>query len=38
MGLAMAQQVVNDHAGNITIEDACKGGCRITVELPLLKN
>lgn len=38
MGLAMAQQVVNDHAGNITIDDASKGGCRITVEFPLFKD
>ena len=38
MGLVMVQQVVNDHSGNISIETAEKGGCRIIVEFPLLNN
>jgi nitrogen fixation negative regulator NifL len=35
MGLVMVQQVVNEHNGNITIQTPEKGGCRITLELPL---
>ena len=36
MGLVMAQQVVNDHSGSINIHTPEKGGCRITLELPIL--
>ncbi|WP_455202430.1 nitrogen fixation negative regulator NifL [Kaarinaea lacus] len=36
MGLVMAQQVVNEHSGSISIFTPEKGGCRITVELPIL--
>ncbi|MGD8593784.1 MAG: nitrogen fixation negative regulator NifL, partial [Gammaproteobacteria bacterium] len=35
MGLVMVQQVVNEHNGNITIQTPEKGGCRITLELPI---
>lgn len=33
-GLAMAQQVVDDHGGTIEIDDAPGGGCRVRIVLP----
>lgn len=38
MGLVMVQQVVNDHSGSIKIQSPEKGGCRITLELPILSS
>ena len=35
MGLAMAQEVVNRHAGTISVETAPTGGCRMVLQLPL---
>jgi len=35
MGLAIVQDVINDHAGTVTIDPDCHQGCRIGVELPI---
>lgn len=37
MGLAMAQDIVSRHGGVIAIDPAYVGGCRISVQLPLMK-
>ena len=34
-GLAMAQQVVSDHGGNIEIDASHAGGCRLRIVLPV---
>jgi nitrogen fixation negative regulator NifL len=38
MGLTLAQDVINAHAGTIEIDSDFRGGCRIQVRLPLSRN
>ncbi|WP_308874844.1 ATP-binding protein [Thiothrix subterranea] len=35
MGLCMAQEIVNNHSGSISIDPDYPNGCRIRVNLPL---
>lgn len=37
MGLSMVQDVINEHAGSISIDPHLTGGCRFTIRLPLPK-
>lgn len=36
LGLAMAQEVINQHGGTIDIDPAWRTGCRVRVQLPLI--
>lgn len=38
MGLAMVQEIVNEHAGTVEIDPAYTEGCRFQVRLPIRKN
>lgn len=35
MGLAIAQEVVNQHAGTLEIDPSCTDGCRVCLRIPL---
>jgi nitrogen fixation negative regulator NifL len=35
VGLSMAQQIVNEHAGTLGIDEDCRHGCRVVVRLPI---
>jgi nitrogen fixation/metabolism regulation signal transduction histidine kinase len=37
LGLAIVKKIVEEHHGSITIENTAKGGTRVSVTLPLLK-
>lgn len=35
LGLSMAQEIVNEHAGTLGIDEQCRSGCRVVVRLPV---
>jgi len=35
MGLTMVHEIVNDHAGMVTLGSRTKSGCRVTIQLPI---